>query len=198
MWWQEVTTNAVGHYRPSGMGAFISSSASTPLSVQSQGCSWSACVCVWKWESLCGFKMPKRTILIQKQYRSVSFTSALQICDITNLYMYKKPLFVLIFEFKLGNSSQNLINVAMENKLVPPDRDCFVSLTLLKLHELGVNEDAHSGHCSLSGGMDLASLSLFLTSFWSSAPSRFWSAAFMMLVYAWVCSWCVLSWSDYK
>lgn len=87
----------------------------------------------------------------------MSFTSALQIYDITNLYMYKKPLFVLIFEFKLGNSSQNLINVAMENKLVPPDRDCLVSLTLLKLHESGVDEDAHSGPCSLSGGMDLAS-----------------------------------------
>lgn len=59
----------------------------------------------------------------------MSFTSVLLVCDVT-LYVYKKPLFVFIFEFKLGSSSQNLISLAMDyinvainciGILVPPD-----------------------------------------------------------------------------
>lgn len=129
-WWQEVTVNGVGHYRPSSMEAFSSSSASTPFLVQSQGYSWSVYVYV-KMTNLCIFKIPKRTILIQKQY-SLCLIHVLHKC-IARMWYYivcVQKATVFIFEFKLGRSSQNLLSVAMDyinvavnciGILVPPD-----------------------------------------------------------------------------
>lgn len=88
-------------------------------------------MCMWKWQSLCTFKIPKRTILIQKQY-SLCLIHVLHKC-IARMWYYivcVQKATVFIFEFKLGRSSQNLLSVAMDyinvavnciGILVPPD-----------------------------------------------------------------------------